>query len=54
MFLIQRAYRLISTVKLNEYYKVLGVGPASTEKEIKSQFHKLAKQYHPDSGKHKD
>jgi curved DNA-binding protein len=32
-----------------DYYKILGVSKSATEKEIKSAFRKLAKQYHPDA-----
>ena len=32
-----------------DYYKVLGVGPEATEKEITRAYRKLAKQYHPDA-----
>ena len=31
-----------------DYYKTLGVARTSTEKEIKSAYRKLARQYHPD------
>lgn len=31
-----------------DYYKVLGVGPKATQKEIKSAYRKLARKYHPD------
>jgi len=31
-----------------DYYSVLGLGKTATEKEIKSSFRKLARQYHPD------
>src|SRR5580658_7630406 len=32
-----------------DYYKVLGVSPEASEKEITRSYRKLAKQYHPDS-----
>lgn len=31
-----------------DYYKILGVSKSATEAEIKKQFRKMAKQYHPD------
>ncbi len=31
-----------------DYYKILGVPPSSSEKDIKAAFYKLAQQYHPD------
>lgn len=31
-----------------DYYKVLGVTPQATEKDIKAAYRKLAKEYHPD------
>ncbi|HPX00210.1 MAG TPA: DnaJ domain-containing protein, partial [Sedimentibacter sp.] len=31
-----------------DYYEVLGISKSADEKEIKSAFRKLAKQYHPD------
>lgn len=37
-----------------DYYEVLGVSKTSDDKEIKSAFRKLAKQYHPDINKDKD
>src|ERR1700686_187289 len=35
-------------VDYKDYYKVLGVSKNATEKEIRSAFRKLARQYHPD------
>ena len=32
-----------------DYYKVLGVVPTATDKEITRAYRKLAKQYHPDA-----
>jgi curved DNA-binding protein len=34
-----------------DYYKTLGVSRTANDKEIKSAFRKLAKQYHPDANK---
>ena len=35
-------------MKQKDYYKVLGVSKGSTDKEIKSAYRKLAREYHPD------
>lgn len=35
--------------KKNDYYKLLGVAPASSEKDMKKAYYKLAKKYHPDT-----
>ncbi len=33
-----------------DYYRILGVGDEADEKEIRSAFRTLARQYHPDAG----
>ncbi len=35
-------------MEFKDYYKILGVKPDASEKEIKSAFRRLARQYHPD------
>ncbi|KAM7263164.1 hypothetical protein ACFE04_000847 [Oxalis oulophora] len=46
---------LISTslAKTNNPYKVLGVDPSASQREIQKAFHKLSLQYHPDKNKNK-
>ncbi|EAR97518.2 DnaJ domain protein (macronuclear) [Tetrahymena thermophila SB210] len=39
-----------STAKMKDYYKILDVPENATQDQIKKQFYKLAKLYHPDSG----
>lgn len=34
-----------------DFYQILGIGETATQDEIKKQFRKLAKQYHPDRNK---
>ena len=38
-------------VKYKDYYDILGVPRAATEKDIKSAYRKLARKYHPDTNK---
>ena len=35
-------------MEYKDYYKILGVDKNATEKDIKSAYRKLARQYHPD------
>lgn len=53
VFWNQHLYRFCSKTKIN-YYEILEVSPTASARQIKNNYHKLAKIYHPDVYKGKD
>lgn len=41
-------------MEFKDYYKILGVDPDASDKEIKSTYRKLARKYHPDVSEEED
>lgn len=46
--LLQQAHVLLKQSKSKDYYKVLGVERDASPRQIKSQYNKMVRQYHPD------
>ncbi|KAF3919261.1 hypothetical protein ABW20_dc0100818 [Dactylellina cionopaga] len=45
---LQKAHVLLKRSKSKDYYKVLGVERDATSRDIKQQYNKMVRQYHPD------
>jgi DnaJ homolog subfamily C member 3 len=50
--LMEKAQIALKRSKTKDYYKVLGVAQDADERQIKSAYRKLSKQFHPDKAKH--
>ena len=48
IFFFEYIYKKITNNKIMNYYEILNVDQKSTMKEIKKQYYKLSKIYHPD------
>lgn len=52
--LLYRGVGRVHQSKIKEYFRILEVNAKSSQQEMKSSFHRLAKVYHPDTGKQKN